>query len=195
MEAIRFINGRYEYITNGISDDVFVRDGELGTCVGYSPEDIANDSSFILHSPIIAKLEKRTCNLYDNRIVVCSRGYQWHRQFCINIDQLFDIMGSWGKTYNGEWELSGLSPNEFIQYMNLIEEKGNPFVRDMYLELRQKELDNLLKIKDLLNEDLLIMLGNQVSIETRERIREIASKAAILATTIAKIETHKKLYH
>lgn len=194
MEAIKFSNGKYEYITNHLTGDIFSKDEEYGDCIGYSPEDIVNDSSFILHSPVISKVEKWTARLYNNRIEVCSRGDKWSGQFCIYIDKSFYIMGNWGKTYNGEWEQCGLSPNDFIQYMNLIEEKGISYVRDMYLELRQKELDNLLKIKELINKDLFTSLGNQISLGIKERIREIASKTAILAQIIAKIETHKKLY-
>ena len=101
MEAIRFINGRYEYITNGISGDVFVKDGEAGNKIGFSPDEIVNDSSFLLYSPMITsynldqKSEKVRAILYNDRIVIGTRGDTRRHGYYISVDNCFVIMGAW----------------------------------------------------------------------------------------------------
>ena len=200
MEAIRFINGKYEYITNGISGDVFMRDGEAGNKIGFSPDEIVNDSSFLIYSPMITsynldqKSEKDRAILYNDRIVIGTRGDTRRHGYYISVDNCFVIMGAWYKTYIGRWELTGLSPSELVKYLNLIEEKGISYVRDLYLELKQKELEVISRSKEWLNESLSIPYGTQNANFIHDRILEAADKSLILAQCVADIEKHKKLY-
>lgn len=200
MEAIRFINGKYEYITNGISGEVFARDGEQGSRIGFSPDEIVNDSSFLLYSPMISsynldqKSEKDRAILYNDRITIGTRGDTWRQGYYISVDNCFAIMGAWYKTYIGRSELIGLSPSDLVKYMNLIEEKGILYVRDSYLALKQKELEDISRIKEWLNESLSIPYGTQNANFIHDRILEAADKSLILAQCVADIEKHKKLY-
>ena len=58
---------------------MFVRDGEAGNKIGFSPDEIVNDSSFLLYSPMITsynldqKSEKVRSILYNDRIVIGTR--------------------------------------------------------------------------------------------------------------------------
>ena len=103
-------------------------------------------------------------------------------------------MGAWYKTYIGRWELTGLSPSDLVIYMNLIEGKGISYVRDSYGELKQKELEDISRIKDWLNESLSIPYGTQNANFIHDRILEAADKSLILAQCVADIEKHKKWY-
>ncbi len=200
MEAIRFSNGRYEYITNGISGDVFVREGEAGNKIGFSPDEIVNDSSFLLYSPMITSYnldqqsEKNIATLYNNRIVIGTRGDTQRHGYYISVDNCFVIMGEWNKTYIGRWELTGLSLSGLVKYMNLIEERGISYVRDMYLELKQKELEDISRIKEWLNESLPIPYGTQNANFIHDRILEAADKSLVLAQCVADMEKHKKFH-
>lgn len=207
MKVIKFVNGKYSYITNHVSGDV-VR--------GEKADEIVNDPTCILYSPMVTtsnpgvQTEKFQTSLYDNRIRILSRGGEWKNEFCINVDNTFYICGAGFKYlhWRHEWEKRQLSPDEFIQYLNLIEQKGIPYVRDMYFDLLKQELNELKGIPFLntdIGERLEKIQDRLLQLNDHEEesdgisqcisfIKEAQEKALILVAKIAQVEEHYKLY-
>lgn len=207
MEVVKFVNGKYSYITNHVSGDI-IR--------GEKADEIVNNPSCILYSPMITtynlgeKSKKNHVSLYDDRIQILSRGGEWRGEFCIKVDNLFNICGA-GFNYlawHGRWEKRQLSPEEFIQYLNLIEQKGIPYVRDLYFNLLRQELNEIRntkyfsveisdQLKGIQTELQRLNYEGEVNLEiaqTFSYIKEAQEKASILTAKIAEVEEHYKLY-
>ena len=207
MEVIKFVDGKYSYITDGVSGNIVT---------GEKADEIVNNPNCILYSPMITsynldvRTEKNLVSLYNNRIRISSRGGKWNEEFCIRVDDIFYIHGAGFKyvPWYYRWEKRQLSPNELIQYLNLIEQEGVSYVRDMYLNLLKQELNEIRNVQ-CLNADIseqlekildgLQRLNYKGEISSNiskiiSSIREIQEKALILVTEIAKIEEHYKLY-
>ena len=158
---------------------------------------LANDSSCILHTPIVTSynmgipIKKEEYQMQLDGKTICLRAYgnlfsEFYVYLGENAFKAYVAGVSFYTNYYGEWRLSSMKSDDFIDFLNLAIAKGLKYACEKHLEVLQKQLNDL----ETINKWWISQsrCSKDFTKEFQSKMNEIASKTTLLSEKYACIQ-------